>query len=333
MLRDTLNRFMETDPRNTPFIERWQALAELGALGIGFSEEQGGLGGGLREMELVLETAGQNRRSEPFIDALAIPGAALATFNPERVLLLGEGRVVIVAAFPEDHDPTGLTPDMKYQDGALTGYKTLVPSGADADQFLISAMEGDTLVLAEVSADNAEVQPMMNDQSGIRIRCEKSPAKILAQGDIAADAIRAGRRHGLHATCAMAVGIARGLFDETLAYVRVREQFGQPIGRFQVIQHRMADMMIALEEARALTDMARFCLESDGPDLDLIMARTGVLDRCVEVSRGAIQLHGGIGMSEEMSLGHGFRSLKVLQGRFGGEILNRAALRSVPGNH
>lgn len=61
ILRDTLNRFMETDPRNSPFNERWQGLAELGALGIGFSEEQGGLGGGLREMELLLETVGQNR--------------------------------------------------------------------------------------------------------------------------------------------------------------------------------------------------------------------------------------------------------------------------------
>ena len=96
------------------------------------------------------------------IDALAIPCAALATFDPERVAILSEGRVVTVAAFPEDGDPTGLSPDMKYQNGTLTGHKALVPTGADAGRFLVSALQDDTLVLAEINADQADVQPMMN---------------------------------------------------------------------------------------------------------------------------------------------------------------------------
>lgn len=327
ILRDTLDRFMETGQRDTPMIERWKALAELGALGIGFTEDEGGLGGGPREMELVLEAAGQHRRTEPLIDALAIPGAALAKINPDRLAEIVSGDTMTIAAFAEENDPEGTAPRLQFRNGRLSGSKSLVPSGAGASQILVSALESDRLVLAEVTAHVADLQPMMGGQTGVRLQFQDTPATVLAEGAHAAEAINAGWRRGLHATCALALGTARSLFDETLAYVRVREQFGQPIGSFQVIQHRMADMMIAIEEARALIDMARHTLQSDGPDLELIMARTGVLERCALVGRAAIQLHGGIGMSEEMPLGRGFRNLKILQGRFGGEIHNWAALR------
>lgn len=328
ILRDTLGRFMETGLADLPVADRWKALADLGALGIGFSEQEGGLGGGPREMELVLEAAGQNRCTEPLIDALAIPGAALAKIGDHRLAEIVSGDAKTIAAFAEENDPQGTAPRLEFRNGTLSGSKALVPSGAGASRILVSARDGDRLVLAEVSADVAKPQPMMGGQIGVRLNFDSTPATILAEGDRAFQAISAGWRCGLHLACALALGTARDLFDETLSYVRVREQFGQPIGSFQVIQHRMADMMIAIEEARALTDMARHTLQSEGPDLDLIMARTGVLDRCVAVGRDAIQLHGGIGMSEEMPLGQGFRSLKILQGRFGGEIHNRAALRT-----
>lgn len=328
ILRDTLARFMQTGPRDTDLPGRWHALAELGALGIGFPEALGGLGGGLREMELVLEAAGENRRTEPLIDALAIPGAVLARTDPDRLARLGTGEAIIVSAFAEAGDPTGLSPRVELQGGALTGRKALVPGGAGAAFALVSARDGGRFVVAEVALEDVPVQPMMDGQTGLRLEFDGTPATVLAEGKAAEDAVRAGWRHGMHAISAFALGIARAMFDETLAYVRVREQFGQPIGRFQVIQHRMADMSIALEESRALIDMARHALQDDGPDTDLIMARTGVLDRCLAVGRGAIQLHGGIGMSEEMPLGAGFRSLKVLQGRFGGETHHLAALRA-----
>lgn len=328
ILRDTLARFMQTAPRDTEMLGRWRALAEIGALGIGFPEDQGGLGGGLREMEILLNAAGESRRAEPLIDALAIPGAALAMIDAPRLAELVTGDEMTIAAFAEQTDPVGVSPETELRNGALTGRKTLVPGGAGASKALVSAHDNGTLVLAEVTLGLAPNQPMMDGQTGLRPEFSAVPATVLARGEAAEKAIRASWRQGLHAIGVQALGAARALFDETLAYVRVREQFGKPIGRFQVIQHRMADMSIALEEARALIDMARHSIKDDGPDADLIMARTGVLDRCLLVGREAIQLHGGIGMSEEMPLGSGFRALKVLQGRLGGESYNQAVLRA-----
>ncbi|TMV14616.1 hypothetical protein FGK64_01110 [Arenibacterium halophilum] len=332
ILRDTLARFMDTSARDTALADRWQALAELGALGIGFTEAQGGLGGGPREMALVLEAAGRTRRTEPLIDAMAIPGAALGVADPERLSDLAGGARIVAAAFAEAGDPVGVNPTMRISNGRASGEKALTPGAGAAEAVLISARDGDTLVLAEVSeADFAAMaQPMMDGQGGLRLVLADAPATVIATGEAAQHAIRAGWRQGLQAICAQAVGTSTALFDDTLAYVRVREQFGQPIGRFQVIQHRMADMMIALEESRSLLDMACHVLDSDGPDADLLMARTGILDRAMAIGRDAIQLHGGIGMSEEMPIGRGFRALKVLQGRFGGEPFHRATLRDIP---
>lgn len=330
ILRDTLLRFMETGPRDIALSDRWAALADLGALGIGFAADQGGLGGGPRELGLVMEAAGRHRRTEPLIDALAMPGAVLSGVDPDRMAALVAGEELTVTAFAEDGDAVGVLPRLRFEAGTVTGTKALVPTGAGAGRVLVSARDGDDLVLVDVAAGGAVAQPMMDGQTGLRFAFDAAPAQILARGAAAETAIRSAWRYGLYAASMQALGIASSLFEETLAYVRVREQFGQPIGRFQVIQHRLADMIIALEEMRALTDMACHVLESGGSDSDLIVARTGTLDRAAIVGRGAIQLHGGIGMTEEMPLGAGFRAIKLLQARFGGETHHRALLRTIP---
>ncbi|TDE33153.1 acyl-CoA dehydrogenase family protein [Antarcticimicrobium sediminis] len=192
ILRDTLSRFMQTGPRDTDLAERWRAPAELGALGIGFPEDQGGLGGGPREMELVLEAAGESRRTEPLIDALAMPGASLVRIDPDRVAELGTGATITVAGFAEEGDPVGLSPGVELRHGALFGRKTLVPGGACAARALVSARDGDRLVLAEVALDGNPTQPMMDGQDGLRLRFDGTPAIVLAEGEDAEAAIRAG---------------------------------------------------------------------------------------------------------------------------------------------
>lgn len=330
ILQDTLERFMETGVRDGPLASRWQALADLGGLGIGFAEAQGGFGGGARELSLVLETAGRWQRTEPLIDALAVPGHVLAVADPERLRALVTGTTLWVAALAEPHDPTGQRPGARYEEGRVSGAKRLVPQGAGATRALIPAREGETLVLAEIALTEglATSQPMMDGHSGLRLTLQAVPATILARGTVAEAASRAGWRAELFAICVQALGLARALFESTHEYVRLRKQFGQSIGRFQVIQHRLADMLIALEEARALTDMAVHALDADQPEADLLMARTGILERAIRIGQGAIQLHGGIGMSEELPIGGGFRALKVLQARAGGEPFHRAALRA-----
>jgi alkylation response protein AidB-like acyl-CoA dehydrogenase len=158
------------------------------------------------------------------------------------------------------------------------------------------------------------------------------PDAVIGTGEIAKTTLAHAELHAIAALCAEGVGIAQFLLDETLAYVKLRRQFGQPIGRFQAIQHRIVDMYVAVEEARSLSLMAAINLESNDSGQRahaLAAAKIGVLSRALHVARESIQLHGGIGMTEDLPLGAGLRRLMAMKVTYGDEAIQLD--RMVPG--
>lgn len=306
----------------------WTAIAELGWLGAAVGEAAGGFGGP-REMAIVAEGVGSAMMAEPVIPAcLAL--AILEAADPQSALipaLLGGERIAC-----------GLTAEMGEglvvagANGArtVTGRFRAVPGGAAADAFVLALP--DLACVLDASARGVTV-------SGYRGMDGRRHAEISLDGvAVGADAVlgegEAARRVAAQASLlhAMAVtaeagGLAGRLFADTLAYAGQREQFGQPIGRFQALQHRLADMFVAVEEIRSLAlAMTRGAEDGGAPGRTVSQAVVGAVDRALHVAKEAIQLHGGVGMTDDLPLGAGLRRVKVLQLMPGGAEDHRSRL-------
>lgn len=313
----------------------WTSAAELGWLGAGLSEEEGGFGGGPVETMIVMEEAGRGLLPEPFLPAI-IAARLLAVTQPGSDLLaaLVAGEDLIVPVLDDEHANGRIVLSGDGDAELLSGRKALAIGAGLADHFIVSCTTADAIpALVVVAADAA----------GVELNCHKTldgrsaatitftnvavpETAIVARGETAAAACVAAQAAGLAALCAEATGVADFLFAETLEYLKTRSQFGQHIGRFQAIQHRMADMFIALEEARSLTVMATLRLISaeagnlvENLDCDLSAAKIGVTSRAMHIAREAIQLHGGVGMTQELPIGAGFKRIKALELMFGDE--------------
>lgn len=306
----------------------WRQMAELGWLGAGLSEDEGGFGGGPVETMVVLEEAGRGLLPEPLLE-VAVAARLLAATRPAGGLLANviAGEELVVPAFGDAGAAACLS-------GAgegltLSGMVGLVPAAEHAGRFIVScaAEDGPALVLVAADAQGLEIETFrtMDGRRAASIRFRDlavAPQDVLARGDEAQDVLAAARDVALAALCAEATGVASFLFEQTLDYLKTRRQFGQPIGRFQALQHRMADMFVALEEARSLTVMAAVQLAADTPQeraYALSAARIGTVSRAMHVAREAIQLHGGVGMTQELPIGAGFRRIKALELMFGNE--------------
>jgi alkylation response protein AidB-like acyl-CoA dehydrogenase len=321
------------DARATDFRpELWRQMAELGWLGAGLSEEEGGFGGGPVETMVVLEEAGRGLLPEPLLEA-AIAARILAATRPAGDLLAGivGGEELVVPAFGDARAGGAATAHLA-GDGAgltLSGVARLVPAAAHAGRFIVSCAAGDGAALVVVAADavGGEIEAFrtMDGRGAATVSFNGvavAQKDVLARGEDARAALDIGRDVALAALCAEVTGIAAFLFEQTLDYLKTRRQFGQPIGRFQALQHRMADMFVALEEARSLTVMAAVKLASGDPAeraYALSAARIGAVSRALHVAREAIQLHGGVGMTQELPIGAGFKRIKALELMFGGE--------------
>lgn len=309
----------------------WTSAAELGWLGAGLSEEEGGFGGGPVETMIVMEEAGRGLLPEPFLPAM-IAARLLALTQPGSDLLAAfmAGEELVVPVLDDEHTNGRLVLSDTGGVNMLSGRKALVIGAGLADHFIVSCtMPDGTAALVLVSADAAGVE--LNCHRTLDARSAATitftdvavpETAILARGDKAGAACATAQAAGLAALCAEATGVADFLFAQTLEYLKTRRQFGQPIGNFQAIQHRMADMFIALEEARSLTIMATLRLisdEADSRDCDLSAAKIGVVARAMHIAREAIQLHGGVGMTQELPIGAGFKRIKSLELMFGDE--------------
>jgi len=301
--------------------ENWALLAELGVLSLPFAEPDGGLGGGAVEIATVMEEIGHGLVAEPLLDCLLVGGGLIAHAGtaPQRQAWIGRimaGEAQVALAWAEHGTRFDLDrPATIFSDGALHGAKTLVAGAADA--YVVTATDRGVAKLFLVAADASGLHRRDYRLVDGSIACE------LAMDGIAAEPMAAGLetlsavadRARLAASAEM-VGIMTLLFDTTLDYVRQRQQFGVAIGSFQALQHRLADQYAALEQARSQLYRAMLA-EPDEAQAAIAAAKSYISTAAVRLGEECIQLHGGMGVSDELDLGHGHKRILRLASYFG----------------
>ncbi|MXO91867.1 acyl-CoA dehydrogenase family protein [Pontixanthobacter aquaemixtae] len=323
MLRDSLSGFLaknyDFDQRNAIVRSEagwsrdvWGQFAELGVLGMPFSEEHGGFGGGASEMVAIAEPFGAHLLAEPFIASVALGGAALAAGNSDWLEKVMGGEAIAAFAYEEGRgtpDPEAVAMQSGGSGDAITlsGEKRMVLGGADADVLVVAARHGDTLALFTVdpAAEGVAITsyPTIDGRRAANIRFDAAPASLLLGN--ASDAIRTLLDNAILAISAESIGAMGALLRQTAEYAATRKQFGVPIMTFQTIAHRLADMKIAYSKARATMLYTAALIEAGqaGPkDIAILKGQTGKLGR--EIGEAAIQTHGGVGMTDELSISH-----------------------------
>ena len=341
MLRDSVERFGEEEWNAADRLkrladvgegatQRWARMAELGWLMLPISEEDGGLGGGPVEVMAIMEGVGRHLMTDAYVSHCVLPAALLAGGGEHCAALLeqiGAGQVRIAAALIEDEgfDITAISTrvDADGDSFKLTGAKAHVEDGADADWYLVSARTAGTsgertgvgLFLVPRSAEGLTVQRFRSVDSHRHCSLDLAGVAGIPVGVVgeAADRIDAALDRAIVAHLAEAVGSMEAAVEATLDYVRTRQQFGVAIGSFQVVQHKVVDMSVACEEARALMMVAASQLASGGNASSLIAAAKVRVAQCgIAVAQQAVQLHGGVGTSEELIVSHHLRRQMML---------------------
>ena|SRR5579872_574263 len=320
----------------------WRAFAsELGILGAPFPEDLGGLGGGAAETMIVMEAFGRSLVVEPYLGTVVIGGGFLKhSAYPRAAEMIGgivAGDVVTAFAYAEPQARYNWA-DLKTtakKGGAgyvLNGHKAVVVGAPWASHLIVTARTGG----GQREANGVSVFLVEADAKGLVTRDyptvdgQRASEVYLENVSVPADALIGAEGAGLPlvervideataAALAEAMGVLAKLHEGTLAYTKERKQFGQPIGAFQALQHRMVDMFIAVEQATSITYMATLKLdESDIERAKAVSAAKAHVGKALRfVGQSAIQLHGGMGMTDEMAIGHYFKRATVLESLFG----------------
>ncbi|HZK89279.1 MAG TPA: acyl-CoA dehydrogenase family protein [Stellaceae bacterium] len=335
----------------------WGRYAELGLLGLPFAEEHGGFGGGGVETMVVMEALGRVIALEPYLAAVVLAGAALklagsAAQQEALVPRIADGGLRLAFAHGERQARYDLNDVMTTakKTGAgwrLDGAKSVVVHGDSADRLIVSARvsgdrhdrDGIGLFLVDPTANGVA-------RRGYRMRDGAGAADIalsavdIAAGDVLGEpgaALAVVERvveAGIAATCAEAIGAMETMLAMTIEYMKTRVQFGKPIGENQALQHRASEMMIAMEQGRSLTMLAAITIDDDNAAQrahDISTAKVGVGQAARFVSQNAVQLHGGIGMTEEYAVGHYFRRCMVIEHSFGDTAYHLSKLAAAVG--
>ncbi|MCK0168521.1 acyl-CoA dehydrogenase [Jannaschia sp. S6380] len=336
MLQDGLRRYLSDayDPATRAEAaeagfapEVWSGLAEMGVIGALFAEEQGGFGGGGFDLAVVFEELGRAGAVDPLIDTGVLGGGLLVAFGADiEDVIAGGAHLALAHGEPGSRYVLARVATTAVRDGdgwTLSGRKSVVVNAPAAREVLVTArLSGDTadrtgIALFRVAADALSLRPypLVGGGMASEIDLDGTPATLLAED--AFDAIADVHARATLAICAEALGLMEAIRALTVDYLRTRKQFGQPIGKFQVLQHRMAEMLIEIEQARsAVINLAGHI---DKPDRDRHVAATKNLIGNVArlVVEESIQMHGGIGMTEEYGLAHLARRLTMVDHRFG----------------
>jgi len=354
LLQDSVSRFIQNDygfearqkiVKQEPGFssEHWRTFAELGWLGVPFAEDDGGFGGGAVESMIMMEQFGKGLVVEPFLPTVVLAGGAIAiggSAEQKAAHLPGiiDGSTQGALAFAEPqgrYNLADLTTTAKQQrDGwVIDGYKAVVLNGPAADLLVISARTGGD----QRDADGVSLFLVPADADGIERRDYPTvdalqASEITFKGvQVGADALLGAAGEGLPileevldrgilAVGAEAVGAMEVAYRATVEYCKQREQFGQPIGQFQVLQHRMVDMFMEHEQSKSLMVMAAMRLDEGYGDaakkaVSALKVQVGKSGRFV--GQQAVQLHGGMGMTDELAVGHYFKRLTTIDTLFG----------------
>jgi pimeloyl-CoA dehydrogenase small subunit len=335
----------------------WKQYAELGLLGLPFDERHGGFGGGPVETMIVMETFGRGLVLEPYFATVILGGGLLrhaATPEQQQALIpeVAQGKLKLAFAHVERHSRYDLADvaTTARRDGAdwvLDGAKSVVLHGDCADRLLVTArVSGDRrdrtgigLFLVDPSAPGVSRRGYPT-QDGLRAAevtlsgVHVPTGDVLGEAGAALPAIDHVVDEAIAALCAEAVGTMQAMHELTLEYLKTRQQFGRPIGQFQVLQHRSVDMLVALEQARS---MAMFAAVMAG-EQDATERRRAMAAAKVQIGRSgrhigqeAIQLHGGIGMTMEYNVGHYFKRMTMIDMLFGDADTHLATLAHLGG--
>jgi alkylation response protein AidB-like acyl-CoA dehydrogenase len=287
---------LKNDPAQRPPL--WKNLAELGVTALCVPEDAGGLGRPLIDGTLVAQTLGRGWLLEPYIDsALAAPailGSLPAASARDEWLggIAGGERIVVPL------------PDTQSQGGKVKG-SAAHASYADA----VLARVDDRLLLAPAKAITRRNYRQFDGTAAAEVEFSVAAASALAGGDTAQEAWQAGRTAARVGRFAEGVGLARSVLDSTTEYLRTRKQFGQPIGRFQALAHRMADLLTECEQAQSLAWAAAMKLDPRTVDAAQVKAHRAFR----AIGQQAVQLHGGIGMTDEYAVSHYVKRLLAIE--------------------
>ncbi|SAK59524.1 Acyl-CoA dehydrogenase [Caballeronia temeraria] len=310
----------------------WNALAEMGVLGLNVPVAFGGFAQGAESQLIVQRELGRGLVAEPVIPCAVMPAAVLDAYGSEAQkdtwlprVATGESTLALAYLEPASrYDPRNVRcTATRLDDGyMLDGRKSLVWHGACADGWLVTARAGDTVALFLVPRDARGVASKdyasMDGQRGADLHFSnvKLPASALV-GTVTSglDALEHGLDHGIAAQCAQASGAMERLIEITRDYLNTRRQFGQPLAAFQALQHRLADMLVQKECALSMAYVAAQALgEPDACKRRRMVsgAKVTVAKAARHVGQQAVQLHGGMGITDELSVGDYFKYLTMM---------------------
>ncbi len=352
LLKDSVDRFVLDDydfetrrklaNSDDGFSEaNWKTFAELGWLAVGLPEEYGGFGGPVETM-LIMEAVGRGLITEPYLPTVILGGGLVAAAGSEdqkNAILpaIAEGACKMAFAYAEPTSRFNLadvtTKAEKSGDGyKLSGHKSVVYGAAAADKIIVSARtsggqrdrDGISLFIVDnntsglsrrdyPTADGLRASEVMLE--GVEVGAD---ALLGAEGD-AIGAIELVTDQAIAALCAEAVGCMEVLKDETNEYLKTRKQFGVPIGKFQVLQHRMVDCFIELEQSRSMAYMVTLKLDEDTTERRkaATAAKAQIGKGGVFVGAQSVQMHGGMGMTDELKISHYYKRLMQIDTMLG----------------
>ncbi|MFT4068648.1 acyl-CoA dehydrogenase family protein [Paraburkholderia sp.] len=326
----------------------WAAFTELGMTALPVPEAQGGFNGGPIDMLVVMQELGRALVVEPYwatavgIEALRIAG----TGEGEDAALLertARGECKLAVAFHEPHaryDLFDIATIASGQGGqqTLSGTKSVVPHGAQADHWIVPARLAGEIALFVVARGAAGVEltgyRTIDGQRAATLEFNGAPARRLAGKHAGAAALEQIADYGTLLLCAEAIGALDALNLATVDYTKTRQQFGQPIARFQALQHRMVEMLIHAEQARSVTYLAAMRYTNENADerrraISAAKVRVGQAARFV--GQQAVQLHGGMGVTNEVAAAHLFKRLAIIETTLGDVDHHLARFAALPG--
>ena len=354
LLQESVSRFMQNDygfearQKNAGTeegfsTENWQTFAELGWLGVPFSEADGGFGGGAIETALMSEQFGRGLLIEPFLATVILAGGALKHGGSEEQksqylpgIIDGSKHGALAFVEPQARFNIADITTTATADGdgyVLNGYKAVVLNGPQADFLVVSARtsgeqrDEDGVSLFVMDAATAGISrrdyPTVDAFRASEITFENvklGADSLVGEAGKGLPILQQAIDDGVLSVGAEAVGCMEVLYKDTVEYCKQREQFGQAIGKFQVLQHRMVDMFMEHEQSKSLMFMAAMRMaEGYGAEAQKAVSafKVQVGKSGKFVGQNAVQLHGGMGMTEELNIGHYFKRLTIIDTLFG----------------
>ncbi|HEY7484236.1 MAG TPA: acyl-CoA dehydrogenase family protein [Streptosporangiaceae bacterium] len=291
-----LERTESAEPYDTKL---WRTLAaEVGGAGLAVPEELGGAGASCRETAVVLEELGRAVAPVPFLGSAVLATAALLhAGDTELIGPLADGSRTAALAVPFSTPPGGPLPSISVSDGALTGEVLGVADALPADMLLVQA-DGGLYAVEAADVRRAPVTSLDMTRQLCDVSFESTPARLVASGDAA---VQAALTAGAALLASEQLGLAERCLEITVDYLKTRHQFGRPVGSFQGLKHRLADLWVAITQARAVARYAAACVAADDPDapVAVAVAQAHCSPVAVRAAEECVQMHGGIGFTWE----------------------------------